>query len=225
MNLLNKLSTKAKLKFDFGIILTSIVILIIVSFSSIKMIENSNNQIKIIDTITSNLTELRSDENRLISLTLELLLANDESYNDTIKANIKFRTTSTEKRISAIDSALINFPDQKNQFRNLTMVLKEYRNNRNPIVNLVNKGKNAEASVYIKNIQIPLYDGIRLNILDLEKQLNKIAEQDTKRNESLIRIIYFTFLLLGLVIIIISLLLAVYMIKCSVKYPLKLGME
>jgi len=222
MNLLNKLSTKAKLKFDFGIILTSIVILIIVSFSSIKMIENSNNQIKIIDTITSNLTELRSDENRLISLTLELLLANDESYNDTIKANIKFRTTSTEKRISAIDSALINFPDQKNQFRNLTMVLKEYRNNRNPIVNLVNKGKNAEASVYIKNIQIPLYDGIRLNILDLEKQLNKIAEQDTKRNESLIRIIYFTFLLLGLVIIIISLLLAVYMIKMLRKISIEI---
>jgi len=225
MNLINKLSTKAKLKFGFGIIITSIVILIVVSISSLKMMDNSDNQIKKIDTIIRNLTQLRSDENRLRSLTLELLFVNDKIYIDTLKANINFSTTEVDIRISAIDNALNIFPDQKNQFKNLTLDIKKYNTNRSFIVKLGNEGKIAEANDFLKNVQSPLYNTIRKSLLDLEKKLDKIAEQYTKHNVSLTKILYLNLFLLGLAIIVISLLLAVSMIKMlrKISYEIKNG--
>lgn len=213
MDSLKELSTKAKLRLGLGVIITSIVILLIFSSSSINRIQSLHNEIIEMDNINRTLTQLRSDENRLRALSFELLFTKDISYKDTLRAQIKTRTSVVDKRLIVIENALNTFPDHKNQFKNITLDLKKYNSNRSIFVNLVNQGKMDEAEIFIRDIQNPLYEGVRLGILEIEKQLDEISKQHHDQYKSSSRMVNYTLFFLGIAVIIVSLLLAIFMIK------------
>jgi methyl-accepting chemotaxis protein len=217
MNKLNKLSTKTKLRFGFGIIISSILILLIISFFSINRIENLHEEIIGLNKITRNLTQLRSDENRLRGLTLEYLLNNDKKTRDTILYKLGERTTKIENLIITLDSLLIDLPEQKLFFKKIETDLLQYNVNRTNTLSFADQGKMDEALNYIKSVQNNLYEEVRLNVLILEKQLDNITSEHIEQNKSLSKLVNYTLFILGIGIIIISLLLAISMLKMLKK--------
>lgn len=217
MNTLNKLSTKTRLRLGFGIIITSIVVLIIVTFSSITRINSLHSEIYKLDHINRNLTQLRSDENRLRALSFELLFTKDINYKDSLRAKIKFRTSEVESRLIQIDSSLIDFPDQKIFFKEITTKLDKYNSNRSIFVSILNQGKTEEAGNFIKDIQTPLYDIVRIDIMRLEEQIDAISAKHDNESITLSKTIDYIIFILGGSIILISLLLAISMLKMLKK--------
>ena len=212
MNLLNKLSTKAKLINGTGIIITAIVFSLVISYTSIRKIERLNQHTEEIDHLSRTLVQLRSDENRLRALALELLITKDTRYRDTLQAHMKARTAQTASTLMVIDSSLNSFPDQNSQFKKIVPELEKYNRNGSVFANLVTQGKLEEAAVYVQNVQNPLYESVRLSLLDLEKQLDAIAKQDDNQSESWSSLINHTIVLLGIGVILLCLVLAIFMI-------------
>lgn len=227
MNLLNKLTTKAKLKFGFGIIISSIIVLVIVSIFSIVKIHRTHDKVEDLNLSVRNLTELQSDENRLRALSFELLFTHDLIYKDTIRTNIKIRTVEVEKRLKNIDDLLINYPAQLNQLQKITLDLQQYNNNRSVFINLVNQGKSEEAETFVQNVQNPLYESIRNGLTDVENQLDEIAKQMNIQELSVSKIIYYSIVLLGIAVVLIAFLLAIFMIKMlrRISAEIKSGMN
>ena len=213
MNTSTKLTTKTKLLIGFGAIILSMVILIIVTFFGFIKISNLHQEISQLDHTVLNLTQLRSDENRLTALSFEFLVTKNGLRKDTVLSNIKFRSSEINSKLAFIDNSFNSFPEHQFLFRSITMDFAQYERNRTEFVNLVNQGKNEEGFNLMTGVQYPLYEKIRFNLLKLEKQLGDLATEHDKENQSLTKTIDYIFLIVGLGIILLSVSLALSMIR------------
>lgn len=221
MNTSNNLSTKTKLRLGFGVIITAIIILIIVSFSSINKINSLHKEIYKLDNITIFLTQLRSDENRVRALSFELLNTKDAINRESLINKIKIKTTEIESQLIGFDSLLIGSPEQQLLFKDISSNLEEYNKNRSVFLTYVNQGKTEEAYNFIVNIQSPFYEKLSLKSIKLKKHLDEMSLQLNDKNLSLSNTVNFTIFILGIGIILISVFLAISMLKMLRKIALE----
>ena len=217
MNTSTQLGTKARLVIGFGVIISAILILIIVSYLSISRINSLSNEIFQLDHTTRNLTQLRSDNNRLTALSLEYLVIKDAVGKESGRNNMKSRTSAIDSMLIIIDVSLTHLPQQQSLFRTISTDLETYIKNNTAFIASVNMGKTDEANNFIKDTQGILYERIRRNIIKLEKQLDDIAAQLDIENLSLTNTVDYTLILFGLGIILISIFLAVSMLSMLKK--------
>jgi len=115
--------------------------------------------------------------------------------------------------VERIDSALTDFPDLRSRFETIMLVHKKYKSNRNVFLDLVGKGKMDEGENFKKTIQNPLFEEMEVGITGLEKDMIKIADNYDKQEVKLIDTIESTLAILGFCITLLTLLLAISMLR------------
>ncbi len=212
-----KLSTKKKLLFGSGIIIVSILILIIVSFSCIRRVNSLHDDMIQLEHVTIDLYKFHKDESELSSLTLEYLFTKDALSGDSLINNLKQAITEIESQLTIIDNSLILFPAQQLLFKNISANVKNYSKNINTLKPLVSHGKIQEARNFIDNVQNPLYASNDIITLKLVEDLSGISDEFENNNKTLLKTVDYTLLILGLGIVLLSVLLAFSMLNMLKK--------
>ena len=125
-----KFSTRAKLYIGFGIIILAIVVNNILSYQSLTVIHESEGNLVKLMGIARNLTQLRSDENRLNGLTLEIIINKDLKDRALTIEELKDGVKSVEARTSEINKSLELFPSEMRMFQEVTTNIASLRRNR-----------------------------------------------------------------------------------------------
>ena len=141
------LSTRARLFLGFGVIIISVIIIVLVMLRNIS--ESNASQILMIRSfdITRSLTQLRSDENRIRAMTLEMIISKDVIKKDTLQKAIFVMAAVVENRVKALEQLLENSPSELNRFREIENLMNQYRDNRKIQISLILQGKSEEAMV------------------------------------------------------------------------------
>ena len=208
-----KLSTRARLFLGFGLIILSVIIIVIVMLRNIT--ESNASQILMIRSfeITRSLTQLRSDENRIRAMTLEMIISKDVTRRDTLQKAIFVRVGEIESRVSTIEQLLDNSPNELSQFREIKNMMSQYRENRKAQIALILQGKTDEAMAFAFNVQNSLYEDIRLRILALEKGLDTYSHEIVTSDDALARTELITLISMGVGMIILSIVLIGWMMR------------
>ncbi|MDD2798452.1 MAG: methyl-accepting chemotaxis protein [Bacteroidales bacterium] len=209
MKKLSDLSSKTKLQIGFGLIISTFAILAIVSFTCIFKIDALHKEISTLDHISRISVQLRSDVNRISDLTYEYLVIDDAANRKSSLEQINIKKTSVAHLLFEIDSLLIDYPIQKKEIEILSASFITFNKENETVFSMVNDGKIQEAIHFVKMKQDPLYESIHDHSYNIEKQIDQIAAQHDQENASLNQTVNFTFIILGIGILIITIILAV----------------
>ncbi len=110
MTLLSNLSTRSKLVLSFGTIILVIISIIILSYFSVTKIRSSGEELAHKMLVARNLTQLRSDENRMRALALELIVLKGGSHFDEIIGEVNDRVKQVGQRVEEIQKDLSSSP-------------------------------------------------------------------------------------------------------------------
>lgn len=209
MKNLTDLSTKTKLQVGFGMIILTFVVLVVVSFNCITKINHLHQEIAILDHISRISVELRSDANRLSDLSYEYLVIADVSERKESKKLIEEAKSNTNNRISELNLLLNEYPAQQKSLQSITNNFEKFNKEINTFIALADNNKNQEAIHFMKTVQDPNYEEIETHSKTIEKELDAIALQHDRENKDLTKTVDYTFLILGIIILIITLVLAV----------------
>lgn len=207
MNFFENLSTRSKLYLGFGFIIVAIVIIIIGSYISLVNIQKSQNKVIHVMRISQNLTQVRSDQNRIRALALDALLAEDKEHRDTILSQIQEQILKVESRVKDIKSVLSDMPEELKAFQDVNNLMLVYRKNREHQIDLIEAGKLPEAKQFSDKEQEPLYLKIRKGTLSIEDNLNQIVAKVEKENNALVENEMTKLILISIFLILASLLL------------------
>ncbi len=203
------LSTRARLILGFSLIILAMVVIIIVSYTIINKINRSQSIIThSLQTITS-LTELRSDENRLRALAVELII--DKRGQLILKNKINIAEDGVNSRIDNISSGLTQSHEIQ-LFKKITDSLLLFRATRAKLIGIIDNGKMDEAMKFVLEVHDPVFVGIRSNILVLEKLLRDNAQEIIRQNLVRERNALIKLLTIGMSMFAISVIFAFWMI-------------
>ena len=207
------LSTRARLFLGFGVIIISVIIIVLVMLRNIS--ESNTSQILMIRSfdITRSLTQLRSDENRIRAMTLEMIISKDVIKKDTLQKAIFAMTAEVQNRVKTTEQLLENSPSELNQFKEIESQMSQYRENRKTQISLILQGKSEEAMAFASNVQNSLYENIRSRILALEKDLDTHSREMVTGDDALARTELITLTSMGVGMIILSLVLVGWMLR------------
>lgn len=188
----------------FGIIIVFVIVLVIVALYSISRIKIIHVQLDHSHGMTRNLTQLRSDQNRIRGLVLELFIVTDKEKIKRVLASIAERQLIMSERLDSLKTDLAGDEQTGQLFASIEQKMTEYFANRKNQEELLKQGKLQELYDYTDSVQSPLYTDIRSNIFEMEKVMDSrilVLEQETT---AVIRIAYSVILVTGLVILLIS---------------------
>jgi methyl-accepting chemotaxis protein len=227
MSSLNELSTKAKLKLGFGVIITSILILVIVSFFIVSKLNNLHNDMISVEHLTIDVIQFHSDENTIEGLSYELLLEKTAFGRDSVIRIINAGTTKLESSINQIDSLLNGLPEQKQLFKSIRTNSSQYIANRKEYLAYVSQGKIQEAHDFIERVQNPLNEDIERDMLQLTQSLDRISVNNLKNYQSLSRTINISLSIIGLCVIVVSVIIALFTLNMlkKISYEIKNGVN
>ena len=227
MNSLNELSTKAKLKLGFGVIITSILILVIVSFFNIAKLNRLHDEMITIEHLTIDVIQFHSDENTIDGLSYKLLFEKTAFGRDSVIRLINAGTTKLESSLIQIDSLLAGFPEQKQLFQRIHANSLQYFANRKEYIAYISQEKIQEAHNFIERVQNPLIEDIESNLLQLEQSLDTISANNLKIYQSLSETINLILSILGLCVIVVSVIIALFTLNMlkKISYEIKNGVN
>jgi len=154
----SKLNTKTKLFLGFGFIIIAFLATVIVSYLGISTINNSQSELTNALMIERMLTELRSDENRLRALVLEMIQTKDSKERDTLAKEIKGRIVDVDANVKTIKQGLAGWQEELSQFKEIETQMITIRENRIRQLELIRSGKIDSAISYATKVQTPIYD-------------------------------------------------------------------
>ena len=177
-------STRAKLYFGFGLIIIAIIAINFQSYQSVTKIHASEGEMVNLLSISRNLTQLRSDENRLNGLIFEIMVTKDQNVRSLTIGELKDGVISAETRTSEINKSLENFSSELKVFKDVTATMVVYRRNRQLQLDLITAGKTEQAIEIALKEQDALYVKIRAGILVIENNLDQLINTIELRNEA-----------------------------------------
>ncbi|MEI7725479.1 MAG: methyl-accepting chemotaxis protein [Bacteroidota bacterium] len=190
-------STRAKLVLSFGLIILATLTTVLVSYLITNHNKNTQNQMIHSFEVTSLLTQIRSDENRVAAVTFELFVERDAAKRDTLYREIRLQVREIEASCDAIEQNLVSEKEELNLFREIINLMKVYRENRQYLLSLIQQGKMDEATTFTINTQKPMYENIRSQIITLEDNLKERTKTIVSRDNSLARIDFFILVIMG----------------------------
>ena len=181
---ISNFSTRTKLYFGFGMIILAILAIDVLSYQSVSKIHASEGEMFNLMSVTRNLTQLRSDENRLNGLTLEVIVTKDLSARTLTIEELKDGIKMAEIRASEISKSLENFPAELKIFQEVISNIATYRRTRQLQLELIASGKTDQAIEIALKEQDGLYVKIRAGILEIEKNFDLLGKTIEIRDET-----------------------------------------
>jgi methyl-accepting chemotaxis protein len=117
------------------------------------------------------LTQVRSDQNRLRALILEMIIVEDREHQASMQNQVEERHREVEGRIDSILENLTHYPQLQGDVKILFDSMLVVNRNREFNMELVKAGKIKEAIEFVTTIQEKRYNSVRLGLLEVEKQL------------------------------------------------------
>jgi methyl-accepting chemotaxis protein len=208
-----KLKTRGKLIVGFAIVLIATFSAITLTYNNIRSLDRANLVVQELDITTNEITSLRSDLNRIRSLSLYLFIEKEASELKNIKENIIIKERELLSRSLSIEEVVFKYMDGDNEYKEILSNIHKYLDNRLTYIELLNSGKRDEAYAFIKNEQNICYDKIRSSSLNLENSIQKIRSNYIKINKELKNRLSFQILLFGSAISLLILLLSIFIIR------------
>lgn len=227
MSSIFKLKTRQKLIIGFTAVVIVSLFFIISSYYNYGKIDRHAHEIRTLDSLAYELTGLRADQNRTRALTLELLYDNDSGRVAILKTGINEKDAELLKKTRGIDSMLIDYPQQKNDFAAVISDVNLYVKNRVAMMKLLDNNNKAGALKLVQISQSSLYESIRTNSINVEIDLINFKTIAFNSNTKILKNISYQLLFLGsfLIILIVSLSIWVLRILRNVSIELYSGVE
>jgi hypothetical protein len=191
---------------SFGLIILIILVIILQSYRNNVKISESGLQVINKLEISRELTQLRADENRIRGLALELMLQKDQAHVSKTKTDLDDRVKSVEIRVTKIHQDLVAFPEDARIFREVEDMMTTYRNNRQLQMDMIRQKKTEDAINFSQEVQEPLYEKIRQDLLLIEKNIDLFVENVKKENTILVSSALTNLLIMGGVLVLLTLL-------------------
>jgi methyl-accepting chemotaxis protein len=224
MRSLFKLSTRAKLIAGMGTIILLTAVMNIIAYFNVSSIEGYQEQLTQKLRIINDIAMLRSDENRLRVLSLEILLTRESNQKDQFYNEIEQQKTSILKNLDTLKTKLQAFPEFSMQmFDSLQL----YHQNWEVLIKMMKDGKNEEAQAFSGSVQDPLYDDIRRDLINIEAELEKQSDLINKETVDSMHVAIFTLLISGGIILAISISFVIGILRLlkSISSEIKTGVN
>jgi methyl-accepting chemotaxis protein len=212
-----KLSTRAKMLIGFGIIIASIIATLIFARMVGLKIKSSQETMIVAFKTSKELTQLRSDENRLRALILEMVLTRDNQQNDSLHLETHKRMAEVDARLNTIGEWMAGSPANMALLDEIMNMMKTLKDNQVNLLNLIDQGKYEEAGSFALRVQNPFYETIRQKIRRLEGMLQDDMNLMLARNNSLFRNFSTELTLFSVIIIMIVLVFTVALFRLVQK--------
>jgi len=172
-----KLKTRGKLFIGFAIMSIAMILTVYLTYTGALKTRSIQTRLITLDSLIYQISSLRADENRIITLSLDLILTRNQSEEPIIIEHLSTKAKEIFKESSAIENALIEYKDIHTSFQALSAQVKIYFENSAKFIELINMDKDADAYSYMKSFQIPLYEEIRIKSLAVENSLLEVRNK------------------------------------------------
>lgn len=183
-----KLKASGKLLTGFALITVSVLLTVFFSYSNV--LTNRSTQAKLIalDSLIYQLSALRADENRIITISLNLILTQNQPEEPVLINELSMKEKEINQKSAFIDNSLLVYPEVEVKFRILMEKVSKYFENSKNVIDFIKEHKDNEAYLYMKEFQMPLYETIRSESVEIEDSLLVIRNKEVSSNAKVISI-------------------------------------
>ncbi len=207
------LSTRVKLFLGFGLILLGVLILVPLTFFNMNKL--AETQVEIIKSyeITHRLIQLRSDENRMRTLILQMVFSKEENKRNELEKLIMEKVDSSIRLTKEIGIQIQFFPEDINRFKEMELLLVTYSENRKKEIEKIKAGKAEEAIAFENEIQNPLWEETRTHIYALQNSQDEHRVKNLAVADSVSRIESYSLILMGIGMFILTLTISIWILR------------
>lgn len=220
-----RLGAKARMIIGFGIIVLSIAVMLSVSFSSFYRIVNIHDEQDQIAGTAREITQLRAYENLMSALLLEYMILDSETDRAILKQQIANNLDEMNQREALIGERLSELPEENSFYNEIILKLAAHEEAQFRLINLVDSGRESEASALYREALKPELEEIRTMTLELEQKLDITLDEITEEGFSMIVASQSTMIIFGLLTIIVSVVIATVLFRIinKISFDLKEG--
>ncbi|MHB8881010.1 MAG: methyl-accepting chemotaxis protein [Thermodesulfovibrionales bacterium] len=198
-------TTKTKLFLVFGLMVFFLACVIAAAYTSITAIQKSQSDLFRKDFLPSTeLIELRSDQNRVRAQLLEMMIIKDRAKQKVIEEDVRARAKEVEEGLNRISAALKEHPLELKKLEELITVRVSYMKSRDEQIALIYKGRIEEAQQLGTTIQEERYNRIRSIAKELGDGEIAQAEKRIEQAEKNARTLLFIFISAGALALLLS---------------------
>jgi methyl-accepting chemotaxis protein len=182
-------STRSKLFLGFGLILAGIMTIVVITVGNMNSLNQIQGEIVSSYEITQRLIQIRSDENRMRTLMLEMILIKEEKKNIALEQAIAEKVDSVSKFLAEIRLRIASFPEDVAKYESMEKQMTQYNKLRSACLELIRAGKPEEAVVFINGTIDPEWAKTRQHIYDMQdtqaahRRANLVFSDKASNNE------------------------------------------
>ncbi|MEI6433380.1 MAG: methyl-accepting chemotaxis protein [Bacteroidota bacterium] len=216
------LSTRAKLFSGFGLILIGVIALVTVSYYNMTNLASTETEIITSYEITQRLISIRSDENRMRTLILQMIVNKDGNKLKEFEQLINEKADSTRRFMEEISVQIQSFPEDIALFKEMEALITKYGDNRKIELEKIKAGKTEEAIVYEETTQNPLWEETRSHIYALQNEQDKHRALNMAKAASVSRFENISLVAMGTGMIILTIIITVWILSMLRKISLEI---
>lgn len=222
-----RLSSRAKVIVGMTIIVLATLIMNIMAYRNMNTIEMTQIRILASMNAINQLTQLRSDENRVRALIMEIAVAEENARREEILESLKERMKFKSDRVDSIMEMLASNPVLSEKFRPLMGRISQLDEIRMKTVTMMGENKLKEAIWEATHENLKIYNEIRAELLAIEKQLDQQTKLASDMSIAGMERSLMTLFIAGLVIFIVSVIFVVRIMRLlsNISSKLKNGVN
>lgn len=207
------LGLRLKLLIGFLAIITSIVIIMAFIIFNVERIKDTRYDLERISQINLDLLQTRSDLNRIRGLVLEIIIENHPDDRISLKNDVNDRIGAATQRLRSIRSEKNQDPEARAILDKIEKEFDRYNENRDKQYELIFQGKVNEAIEFTENVQTPIYQNIRNEIINLEDLTKTRADELVELSHKTLDNSTILLIIIGIAVISVSLIIMLGMIR------------
>ena len=204
-------NTRTKLFLGFGLIITGLLAIVIVTYINMNSLRQTEVEIGNSYEITQHLIQIRSDENRMRALMLELILNKDEAKARKLEKSVQEKVDSVAQFIADMRLKIRPFKADIPKFDDMVGELNAYGELRTELLVLIKSGKNEEAVAFLFATLDPKWDIARQHIYDLQIAQDKHREINREIADKASGFETITLITMGIGVLLLSLVIVTWM--------------
>jgi len=225
MNLFSKLSPAAKMMFGVLSIIVSIIVVSVVSYRSMKHIHDSGDKVYKSYQVTRNLAQLSQYEGGLSENILDIILLKDVNIEESTEKRIQENFAAITVLCDSLSRDLSGDSEEAVLVNDLIALMKSYEIQYRKQLNIIKAGKFDQAYALTEQELHPLDESIKSKIESLEKIHDEHTSEIMDENSSILQTDLFILILLASIVVLISIIMAIWMVKMlhKITFEIKNG--
>ncbi len=220
------LRLKGKIISGFSFMITATIITLILAYSNVTKIDRVNSEIIELDSLTYDMTNLRSDLNRIRAISQTLLIENNYERAEEIITEISLEEETIFAEYASINTRLEQYPAIKNSFEKIKSKLENYKKSRGNYLQVIHSDKEKAFDIS-SEILDRNYNEIRDDLIVVETNINQERLTLIKYNKELRSKVIKQSAYFGILLIVLSLIIMIYIIRIlnRISSEIKEGIE